>query len=441
MNMQTVLYFVSYWPQPSFSAASQRSLQLIQHLLDAGFEVIVSADGPFLPGLHGLQSLEAMGCRCLRLRANDPEALEAISQIMPQVVLFDKFTTEEKFGWQVSLKAPQALRVLDTIDLHWLRKGREAQVKELDRQDSGPWSDHSILKSPGTSALIAQASGDLFERELASIYRCDTALLVSEVERDILQQWCQVPAYQLFTNQLCYQTLADFVPSSIEFTYRQNFYFIGNFRHTPNLDAVHWLKQILWPQIRQGIRDQGIDGDLHVYGASSETQAHRALHDPKGGFHLKGHGTEIDFRRYRVNLAPLRFGAGIKGKIAEGWSYGVPAITTPVGAEGMHGALPFGGSVVSTTADFVAAAVASYTQEESWIQHSQAGLDVIRAGFSLDEQRIGFQNHIKDCLEKKLTLRQNNFMGRILNHQSMRATEYFSRWIQVKQKLQHQGLV
>jgi glycosyltransferase involved in cell wall biosynthesis len=283
---------------------------------------------------------------------------------------------------------------------------------------------------------MAQASGDMFERELASIFRCDTALLVSEVERDILQHWCQVPSHQLFVNQLCYQTLTDSVPNIQEFSQRQNFYFIGNFKHTPNLDAVHWLKQILWPRIRQELLVLGIEADLHVYGASSETQAHRVLHDPKGGFHLKGHGTDIRFRSYRVNLAPLRFGAGIKGKIAEGWSYGIPAITTPVGAEGMHGNLPFGGQVVSTTAEFVAAAVKTYTERESWVQHSQAGLEVIQTRFSPKDHRLGFQNHIRECLDKKPTLRQNNFMGRILNHQSMRATEYFSRWIQLKQKLQ-----
>lgn len=457
--MQTVLYFVAYWPQQSFSAASQRTFQLAQHLRGAGYRVVVCADGDpdkQIPP-HGVQDLEALGCECLRVRTNDPSSLEQISQIKPDVVIFDKFTTEEKFGWQVSLKVPQALRVLDTVDLHWLRKGRETQVKELDlnlapaldlsldRTEARAFRDSSILASPGTPELIAKASGDTFERELASIFRCDTALLVSEVEKHILTHWCMVPRHQLFVNQLSYQTSLLEPLDENSFRKRQHFYFVGNFKHAPNLDAVHWLKKILWPQMRAKLQGAGLEGQLHIYGASSGASSgastNLSLHDPKMGFYLKGHTLHINFQDYRVNLAPLRFGAGIKGKIAEGWSHGTPAITTPVGGEGMHGQLAFGGKIAETTEAFVAEAVSIYSDPIRWIEASERGLRIIKSVYSQETNSLEFTDYIAACLENLVSIRQKNMMGRILNHQSMRATEYFSRWIQAKQTLRNQPVI
>jgi glycosyltransferase involved in cell wall biosynthesis len=155
---------------------------------------------------------------------------------------------------------------------------------------------------------------------------------------------------------------------------------------------------------------------------------------------MKGAVAKIELGRYRVNLAPLRSGAGIKGKIAEGWAFGTPAVTTPVGAEGMHGLFPFGGVVAQSNQTFVESAYRLYQDESSWQLNSRQGVELIKKLYNPSQTSEALMTHLERSCRELITLRQKNMMGRILNHQSMRATEYFSRWIQTKQKLKDQAL-
>jgi glycosyltransferase involved in cell wall biosynthesis len=104
-----------------------------------------------------------------------------------------------------------------------------------------------------------------------------------------------------------------------------HFVTIGNFMHKPNVDSILWLKETLWPQIRAQLPS----AELHVWGAYAQDR-HRHLTNKKQGFFVKGHADDCfdTLSRYRVLLAPLRFGAGIKGKVADSWAVGTPVVTT-----------------------------------------------------------------------------------------------------------------
>src|SRR6185437_9590273 len=116
------------------------------------------------------------------------------------------------------------------------------------------------------------------------------------------------------------------------FSGRNGFCSIGNFRHPPNFDALVWLKSELWPAIRRELPG----AVMSCYGAYPTPQA-KVLESPADGFWIRGPVDDAVamLSRHRVALAPLRFGAGIKGKILDSWQAGLPVVTTPIGAEGM----------------------------------------------------------------------------------------------------------
>ncbi|MBL4775870.1 MAG: glycosyltransferase [Mariprofundus sp.] len=177
---------------------------------------------------------------------------------------------------------------------------------------------------------------DVARREIASIYRSDLSILTSDYEMRLLQERFTLPSEIIhlcpfmFAEQQIHTITADF-------SQRQHFMTIGNFRHAPNWDAVLWLKQSIWPLIRAQLPQ----AEMHVYGAYAPAKA-MALHHPASGFHVLGRADDVDevMQQAKLCLAPLRFGAGIKTKLADAMRNGTPSISTSIGAEGMSGGKP-----------------------------------------------------------------------------------------------------
>ena len=181
------------------------------------------------------------------------------------------------------------------------------------------------------------AAGDpSVARELAAVHRCDLTLVCSPVETRLMRDRFGVRA--------SWETRPGFVLLREFFRGEKNreknrvrvargFTTIGTFYHPPNVDAVRWLAAEVWPKIRESLPD----ATMRVYGAYP-TEAVKQLHRPKEGPGARVRGVRGggDGRVLRVLLAPLRFGAGIKGKIVDAWMHGLPVVTTPIGAEGMR---------------------------------------------------------------------------------------------------------
>ena len=137
---------------------------------------------------------------------------------------------------------------------------------------------------------------------------------------------------------------------------------IGNFLHAPNWDATLQLKQIIWPEIRKTIPD----AQLHVYGAYASEKVLQ-LHNPKEGFYVKRRAEDAKevISKAKVLLAPLRFGAGLKGKFIDAMQCGTPSVTTQIGAEAMQGDFTWGGAIEDDVYAFAKAATA-YTQMKTY---------------------------------------------------------------------------
>lgn len=416
----THLLIIGYvWPEPRSSAAGSHMMQLIAQFRAQQWQITFAS-----PAQRGEQAadLPALGIAEHSIKLNCSSFDHWVKALAPDIVLFDRFMMEEQFGWRVAEQCPNAMRILETSDLHCLRETRHQLLK----QNHSP----TLLQHSATELYAAMAMQDLTLRELASIYRCDLSLLLSDVEMALLREQFGVPAALL-----CHCPFMLAAPASTQwptFADRKNFISIGNFLHAPNWDAVLWLQQQIWPLIRKKMQAQQLpDAQLHIYGAYTPAKA-LALHKPEQGFHVLGWAEDAlaVMAQARVCLAPLRFGAGIKGKIADALLCGTPVVTTTIGAEGMGLSAFAHNSVEAITA----AALELYCQPDRWQQAQQQGLGILKTHF--DEGQVGEKliGQIRHCREQLQQHRLANFTGLMLQHHKHKSTEYMARWIEAKNK-------
>ena len=407
-NEKSVLIIGQVWPEPTATAAGQRMMHLLNFFKNYGYQIFF---GSAASKTDYSENLEELGIEQFFLQINDPGFDELLLDLTPDLVVFDRFMTEEQFGWRVAETLPQSIRILNTEDLHSLRSVRE-KAKEKDIVfEISDW-----------------AQADITKRELASIFRCDINLIISKFETKLLQKHAQVSDDLLFYFPLFYgkeeKGISKTNPAYVD---RSDFVFIGNGRHRPNLDAIQWLKEIIWPMIRRDLPETR----LHIYGAYLPDQLH-ALDHPESGFLVHGYAesSRSVLQKARVNLAPLRYGAGLKGKILEAIQNGTPSVGTDIAWEGLvEGDL---GIKVSDPTSFAREAVELYSNETSW-EERQASHKLL-FDVSLDRNKIehGFQKKLIEISAGLETHRANNLFGSLLMHHTAASTKYMSKWIEAK---------
>ena len=420
-----VLIIGYVWPEPRSSAAGGHMMQIIESFLQRGWQITFSS--PAGIGEHKAD-LASLGIDEVGIELNNSSVETFISELAPDIVLFDRFMMEEQFGWRVEKHCPAALRILETSDLQSLRDARQQQLKARLKDDTGN-DDFSSLFAPAQRDTFNQMAGtDLAQREIAAIYRCDLNLMISEYEIDLLVEHFNVPRALLHWCPL----MVDSVPAQlVPFEQRQHFLSIGNFRHAPNWDAVLWMKTAIWPLIRQQLPT----AQLHVYGAYTPPKA-TALHNPAQGFHVLNWAEDAleVMSKARICMAPLRFGAGIKGKIADAMLCGTPNVTTPVGAEGMHGDLPWAGAIEQSASAIAAAAVHLHQSPDAWHQAQQHGRTLLAQRYLQSTHGPALVDCIEACRAELQQHRRNNFTGAMLRHHQHKSTQYMSQWIEAKNR-------
>ena len=400
-----ILIISSVWVEPNSSAAGSRMLQLIRFFQSEKYSVeyaSIASESEFS------FDLSSLGITQHSIQINDSGFDALLLQINPNMVLFDRFMVEEQFGWRVSNVLPNAIKILDTEDLHGLRHARHEAVKK--------------------NSEILNYNSDVAKREIAAIFRCDLSLMVSDYEMNLLQTVFQVPSSILFYLPLWIDNL---VKESQDFETKKDFVFIGNFYHEPNWDSVLVLKNQIWPKLK----DKLPEAKLNIYGAYS-SQKVQQLHNPKDRFFIHGRAesAEVVIRSARVLLAPIRFGAGIKGKLLEGMEYGTPSVTTSIGAEAMQDNLPWNGFVTDEFSDFISKAVELYSIQKIWEQAVENGYDIIQQKFLFSIYKFKFLDVLKKLQTNLESHRNSNFIGQMLQFHTMRSTEFMSRWIEEKNK-------
>ncbi|WP_317130381.1 glycosyltransferase [Antarcticibacterium arcticum] len=407
-----VLVIGYVWPEPASSAAGSRMMQILEFLLSTGYTVSFATTASRGPWAFDLSNL---GITTAQIELNSSSFDEYLKGLNPTLVIFDRFMMEEQFGWRVNKICPDAIRILDTEDLHFLRNFRELEFK-------------------GKAGYGNSGSSDLAKREIASIYRCDLSLIISEAEMQLLISEFKISPTLLFYLPFLFEDItASHISELPAFENRKDFISIGNFRHAPNVDAVVYLKEAIWPLIHKQIPD----AKMEIYGAYPSARIEQ-LGDPKFNFNIKGRvkdAAEV-VRKARVSLAPLRFGAGLKGKLAEAMINGTPNVTTSVGAEGMNGSLDWNGVITNDPEEFANAAVNLYNAPREWQQAQNRGFEIINTRFTKKVFYESFRERLSK-LELELSKhREANFIGAMLMHHRVKSTYFLSKYIEIKNELE-----
>ncbi|QHI36443.1 hypothetical protein IMCC3317_18060 [Kordia antarctica] len=413
MKQQHVLVIGYVWPEPNSSAAGTRMLQLLQLFRANDWKVTFACPAAKSEFAFDLRQLDIA---TKTIKINDSSFDKYIKKLNPSIVLFDRFMMEEQFGWRVSENCPNALRILDTEDLHSLRKAR-----------------HQALKDGNVFHIDMLKNYQLAQREIASILRCDISLLISEVELDILVNDFKIDAslllYIPFMLEAVSKQEIDTLPS---FEERHHFVTIGNFLHAPNRDMVLYLKTKIWPILRKKLPKI----EMHVYGSYAKENSLQ-LNQPKEKFYVKGRAESASevISNARILLAPIRFGAGLKGKLIDGMQNGTPCVTTKIGAEGMHGNLPWNGIVSDDIETFVNEAVELYTNKRHWLQSQKNGFEILAKRYQKEIFQRQLLEKIQITIKNLETHRTQNFMGSLLRLHTANSTKYMSMWIEAKNKV------
>lgn len=256
-------------------------------------------------------------------------------------------------GWhvleQIRDVAPHAVIAYDTVDLHFVRLAKEADLA-------------ARLGDPERAAALRRRTEASRELELALTRSCDVTLVVSETERAVLAEL--VPSADI-------EVLSNVHDEAVPVTSpagRSDVLFVGGFNHPPNRDAALWLVTEIMPLVRRHCPD----AVLHLVG-SKIPDALRAME----GDGVVVHGWVADlaarYRSARLTVAPLRFGAGVKGKVGESLAYGVPVVGTPIAFEGMDLKPDEHVLVGDTEAELADAIVTLLTKDDLWHRLATAG--------------------------------------------------------------------
>lgn len=404
--MQKLLIIGYTWPEPKTTGAGVRMMELIQAFLKYKYQItFVSAAEKTV---HS-EDLFKLGIQEQSVQLNDAAFDDLIKTFKPDVVLFDRFYTEEQFGWRITEHCPDAIKILDTEDLHFLRFAREKALKD--------------------NAPLNYKNSDITVREIASIYRCDLSLIISRVEIELLIQEFKIEDTLLY--------YLPFIPKPIKkeslpgFKQRNHFIFIGNYRHRPNVDAVLQLKNSIWPLISKKIPN----AKLYCFGAYAGSQINQ-LHKPEERFHIAGWTNDAKhvIQNSRVLLAPLRFGAGLKGKIIDAMQYGTPFVTSTIGIEGLDDFMNQRNVVADEINSFSENAIRLYKDENLWNECQKMNFQVLNNHFINQKIESSFFTKINELITTIKTHRSNNFIGTMLLHHQFQSTKYLSKWIEEKNK-------
>lgn len=402
--MKSLLVIGHGIPEPHTTGAGVRMMQLLRMFKALAYDIHFCSTAQ-----HSSESpLIKENIRYTQIELNNDSFNEFIQELNPKLVVYDRFMTEEQFGWRVRESCPKALTLLDTEDLHFLRKSRE--------------QGHTTINPSG-------ALNETAKRELAAIMRTDVSLIISEKEMQLLTQMFPSVESQLLYIPFLLQ------PEELPFntnTYeeREGFYFVGNGKHSPNVSAIEYLHEI-WPNIKKFIPD----ATLTIYGAYLPDKIVQ-LHNPLLGIYIKGFVNDLKttLSKHRVLLAPIRFGAGQKRKIFDAWISGSPVVTTFFGAEGIGSTKTFGGHVVEKKSDFIQMSVSLYNTKSAWEKEVNKGQQLLTESFNWEFYKTKLQTYLAGKEAHLDRERNHNVMGQILWHHSLQSTKYLSKWIQEKNR-------
>jgi O-antigen biosynthesis protein len=354
---RTVLVIDVLTPKPDRDSGSLRLFNLMRLLRAEGAHVV------FLPADHAREGVYSEALQQIGVETwyapyskNSPAWLREHGERFSTVILSRHYVARD-FLPLIRKHARHARVVFDSVDLHYLREQRGAEVS----------ADPRLKRSAERTRVL----------ELDVIDRSDVTLVVSEVEKHLLATDAPQATIEVLSN------LHQVAGPGLPFGQRHDIAFVGGFRHPPNVDAVQWFASSIFPLIRERLPDVR----FHCIGGDVPDEIAALASEPG----VLVHGYVPDITPYmdgaRVAVAPLRYGAGVKGKVNLSMAHGQPVVATSCAVEGMHLRTGEDVLVADDATAFAEAVVQAYGDEVLWQRLAANGLLNVERHFSLEAGR------------------------------------------------------
>jgi hypothetical protein len=349
-----VLFIDATYPSPDRDSGSVTARHLIDIFLEFGWQVSFYADADPEGASPYAQVLASAGVRCLYAReVSSIDAFLAAEGATLALCMLFRVHSGARHYETVRRTCPSAKIVFETVDLHFLREERQARVHD-DR-------------------VALNVALGVRERELYVARNADLAIVVSEYERELLER--ETPGVRAATLPL----ILDCPGRKRAFGDRWGICFVGGYKHVPNLDAVDWFLEEIWPLVLKRLPTC----TFSIVGSDMpERYASRTERNVVAIGYVRDLDAFLD--TVRLTVAPLRYGAGVKGKIGSSLANGVPCVATPVAAEGMGLVVGSEIAVGATPAELADRIVALHEDEVEWNRMSSAGWKYVSRHYSLD---------------------------------------------------------
>jgi GT2 family glycosyltransferase len=369
-----VLVIDARLPDAEHDAGSLRLVRILELLLDAGCAVTLVPEDRTRPG----PLAEALAKRGVEVFTGPflrsvPAHLRERGSLYDLAWISRKHLTA-KYLHHVRRRAPQARVVFDTVDLHFVREARQL-----------------VVEGKGSAERVEA----LLREEIALVRGADATLVVSEAERDLLCDHAPNADVRVLS------TIHEPAPPGPEFAARSGALFIGSFEHAPNADAMRWYVEAIHPLVRAA-RPEFV---LRVLGTDAPAWL-RTLREP--GIEYVGPVGDLapHFAAVRLSIAPLRFGAGVKGKINTSHGYGVPVVSTAIGVEGMHLAHGESAWVADDPAAFAAGMLRVHDDAALWARLVDGARRNLVERFSNDAARAVLARVLDDLVPPEGPMRR-----------------------------------
>src|SRR5262245_65846 len=393
-----VLYIDANSPTPDQNAGSAYSINIIRILNEFGFRVTFVPESNFGHGGKCTDTLQAMGVEAIYAPYfhNVRDLLEKDGNF--ELVVLCRVEIASRYLDLVRELVPRARVVFNTVDLHCLREIRGGEL--LDQPE------------------LLERARRTRDAEIASIRKADATIVLTDQEADIVRR--EAPGALIHVIPLVPEPdeLCRAAPFAAPFSARSGIVFIGTYQHAPNADAVTYFVRSIWPLVRQ--RVPAAVFRIVGSGVTPEIQALAG-----NGVEVVGFVDDLDavLLQCRVAVVPLRYGAGMKGKILTNLSAGLPTVSSTIGIEGF--ALTPGEEILVEDDPymFADAVVRLYTEEAMWTRLSQKELEFVRKNFSFDRSRDLFHRLLSDIEADQLS----SSTAAKMDAEILRSTSQFQR--------------
>lgn len=342
-------------PTPDKDAGSVTAYFFMVILSGLGFQITFIPASNYLRMNKYTNDLQRIGIECI-YAPYENKVRDHLSEKGDRydVVLLYRADCANNHVDDVKKYCKNAFIIYDTVDLHYLRLERQAAIENTER--------------------IAKEALRYKEMELSVAKKVDATIVLSAAEKEIVSS-------EMGNNAKIYEIplILDIPGSRNSFQNRSGIVFIGGFTHLPNVDAVTYFVRNIYPFIKEKIKDMA----FYIVGSNAPKSIH-ALNN-HDGVHVLGYVEDLDdvLDTIKLSVVPIRYGAGIKGKIGTSLSYGVPVVSTTVGAEGMglknnHDVL-----IQDKPENFADAVVELYRKHALWERLSKNGLAFVEERYSL----------------------------------------------------------